>query len=391
MSQELISHSRDLKKLRDEGYEIEVRSGYALVHSVPYVNASRQIKFGTLVSELTLAGDRTTKPNTHVIYFRGEHPCNKDGTKMIGIQHQSKDEMLLDGVQVNHSFSNKPPNGYDDYYGKFTQYICLMAAPAYSLDNSVNAQTFRIIESNEDHVFKYLDTCSSRNNMAGINAKLAFQKIGIVGLGGTGSYVLDLVAKTPVKEIHLFDGDLFLQHNAFRAPGATSKTELERKRFKVDYFRDIYSAMRKNIVTHPVEITETTVGEVLSMDFIFVCIDDGESKALLLRKIIAAEITCIDVGMGIQAVDDSLIGIVRTTTLTPSKNDHVERRISLDSAEGGNDYTTNIQTADLNCLNAALAVIKWKKLQGFYHESGHEHHTTYTINTGVIDNDEYQV
>ena len=48
-----------------------------------------------------------------------------------------------------------------------------------------------------------------------------------MGLGGTGSYVLDLVAKTPVWEIHLFDGDAFLQHNAFRSPGAPSLDELE--------------------------------------------------------------------------------------------------------------------------------------------------------------------
>jgi tRNA A37 threonylcarbamoyladenosine dehydratase len=33
-----------------------------------------------------------------------------------------------------------------------------------------------------------------------INDKLKPLRIGIVGLGGTGSYVLDFVAKTPVKE-----------------------------------------------------------------------------------------------------------------------------------------------------------------------------------------------
>ncbi|WP_318271316.1 ThiF family adenylyltransferase [Sphingobacterium cellulitidis] len=46
--------------------------------------------------------------------------------------------------------------------------------------------------------------------------KLERQKIAIIGLGGTGAYILDMVAKTPVKEIHLFDGDSFDQHNAFR-------------------------------------------------------------------------------------------------------------------------------------------------------------------------------
>ena len=56
MSQQLISRSSDLRKLRDEGYDVEIRSGYLLIKDVPYVNAKKEVKFGILVSELTLAG-----------------------------------------------------------------------------------------------------------------------------------------------------------------------------------------------------------------------------------------------------------------------------------------------------------------------------------------------
>ena len=75
--------------------------------------------------------------------------------------------------------------------------------------------------------------------------------MGIVGLGGTGSYVLDLVSKTPVSEIHLFDGDKFYSHNAFRAPGAASIEELENVEYKTDRFANMYGKMRKGIVSHP--------------------------------------------------------------------------------------------------------------------------------------------
>ena len=78
------------------------------------------------------------------------------------------------------------------------------------------------------------------------------KKIAIIGLGGTGSYVLDLVAKTPVKEIHLFDGDTFLQHNAFRSPGAPSGEELRAKLPKVTYLKNAYGKMHTGIVAHPV-------------------------------------------------------------------------------------------------------------------------------------------
>jgi hypothetical protein len=53
-----------------------------------------------------------------------------------------------------------------------------------------------------------------------------------------------------------------------------------------------------------------------------------------------------------------------------------------------NEYSQNIQIADINALNAALAVIKWKKLRGFYTDLGHEHNTTYGIDTNTITNDE---
>ena len=57
-----------------------------------------------------------------------------------------------------------------------------------------------------------------RAGISDLNAMLRGQKIAIVGLGGTGSYILDLIAKTEVSEIHLIDADEFVNHNAFRAP-----------------------------------------------------------------------------------------------------------------------------------------------------------------------------
>ena len=41
----------------------------------------------------------------------------------------------------------------------------------------------------------------------------------VIGLGGTGAYVLDFFVKTPVREIRAFDLDAFHVHNAFRSPG----------------------------------------------------------------------------------------------------------------------------------------------------------------------------
>lgn len=389
MSHKLINHSPDLKKLRDEGYEVEVKAGYLLVHSVPYVTSSKGIARGTLVSKLDLAGDRTAKPGDHVAYFRGEHPCNKDGSIITAIQHSSPKTKFSEGVEIDHMFSNKPRDRmYEDYYEKVTTYIKIISSQAQSIDSSVTARTFKPIESNEpDSVFNYLDTNSSRANIYVITSKLENQKIGIIGLGGTGSYILDFVAKTPVKEIHLFDGDSFLQHNAFRSPGAASVEKLREQPRKVIYLHQIYSNMRKNIIPHDFHITSLNLNEIAGMDFVFICIDNGEAKKSIFDKLIENGTPFVDVGIGVEIIDDLIIGSARLTTITGKKSDHIDKRVSF-SDKGNDEYSQNVQIAELNALNAALAVIKWKKIFNFYKDCDKEHNSVYDLYLNKILNDE---
>jgi hypothetical protein len=389
MSQQLISHSPDLKRLRDEGYEIEVRGGYLLVHHIPFVNSFKEIKFGILVSELTLISNTlTSKPNTHVIFFIGEHPCHKDGTIIAPIQHVSQNQILFEGITVNHAFSNKPSNGYPDYYAKVSRYADIISAPAKSLDNSVTEKTFRVVHTDSQSIFNYMDTNSSRANINFINSKFRDQKIAIVGLGGTGAYILDFIAKTPVKEIHLFDGDDFLQHNAFRSPGAPSDDELNMKMKKTFYFKKIYSRMHRGIISHEYYIDETNICELSKMQYVFICVDRNSVRKDLIEYILETGISFLDVGLGINIVDDSLIGTIRLTIGTSLKKDHLPKRISLTDSEDNNEYSTNIQIADLNALNAALAVIKWKKMSGFYQDLEMEHHCTYSLNVAQLINED---
>lgn len=389
MSQPLISRSPDLKQLRDEGYDIEIRSTYLLIKTVPYVNSSKEIKFGTLVSDLSLAGDVTTTPSDHVMRFAGDYPCNNDGSEISQIRHQSMNQTLDKDLVINHSFSSKPSGGYKNYYDKMTTYVAIISSPAHSIDPNVTATTFPAIEPSKDEsVFNYFDTASSR---AGINVatrKLEFGRLGIVGVGGTGSYVLDLIAKTPAKEIHLFDGDKFSNHNAFRSPGAPSIDELRNKPQKVTYFKERYSTMHRSIIPHDCYIDSSNVDQLREMDFVFICIDANKAKKIIVESLEAFGITFIDVGMGVDLVDASLHGILRVTTSTAKQRDHFRKRVSLADAGGDDDYDRNIQIAELNALNAAMAVIKWKKLCGFYLDFENEHHSTYTIDGNMLLNED---
>lgn len=392
MSQQLINHSPDLQRLRDEGYDIEIKSSYLLVKHIPYVNVRKEIASATLVSELSLTGDVTTTPNTHVVYFIGEYPCTKEGIEIDQIRHQSGQQQLAPDIVVYHSFSSKPSNGYSDYYEKMTTYATIVSSPAQSIDPSVTAKTFPVVEADdEESVFNYIDTASSRAGIAVVTKKLERGRIGIVGLGGTGSYVLDLLAKTPVKEIHLYDGDRFLQHNAFRSPGAPSIDELRTCSQKVSYFADRYSKMRKGIVGHSYYIDASNVEELAHMGFVFLCLDKGVVKRLIVDMLEECGVAFIDVGMGLNVVDDALQGILRVTTSTGEsrKQGRGKGRISFADGDDHNDYARNIQIADLNAFNAALAVIKWKKLCGFYVDLEREYHSTYTIDGNSLINDDH--
>jgi len=390
MSHQPANPSPDIVRLRDEGYEVEIRGAHLLISHVPCVNSARQIEFSTLVSKLEFAGDVITKSNDHVAFFIGPHPCHKDGSIMSQIQHGSQTQTLAEGIVVNHSFSNKPPNGYPDYYEKMNRYAEIISAPAQSLDPAVTAKTFRVIEAKaEESVFNYLDTNSSRAEIEAISGKLKGRRIGIVGLGGTGSYVLDLLAKTPVEEIHIFDADTFCQHNAFRAPGAPTVEQLRTPPLKVNYLAEIYSRMRRNIIPHAFALNAANVHLLRDLDFVFICMDDGRPKQELVALLEAGSASFVDVGMGVQVGEGNLLGIVRVTTSTPQKRDHFNKCVSFNDAKD-DAYSTNIQIAELNMLNAALAVIRWKKLCGFYHDMEHEHDCTYTINGNQLLSDHAQ-
>jgi tRNA A37 threonylcarbamoyladenosine dehydratase len=107
----------------------------------------------------------------------------------------------------------------------------------------------------------------------------------LIGLGGTGAYILDKVAKTPVPEIRLFDGDEFLNHNAFRAPGAPSLDQLREAPMKVDYFKAIYSRMHRGIKAHPVKLGRDNVHLLDGVTFAFIAMDDGPDKLAIIEKL----------------------------------------------------------------------------------------------------------
>jgi ThiF family len=391
MSKKLISLNLDLQRLQDEGYEVEIRNGYLILHSIPYVNSRCEIAMGMLATDLTLVNDQTQRPGDHQVWFAGEHPCNQDGSILSAISHSTAVQLLCEGLEVNHRFSNKPPEGYPDYFSKMSRYAEIISHQAMAIDQAATPRTFKPIESAEDDsVFLYIDSASSRAGIAGLAKKLAINKLAIVGLGGTGSYILDLIAKTHAREIHLFDGDQFQQHNAFRAPGAVSFERLNMKLSKVAHYAELYGHMRRGIIPHDGYLDDTTIDQLSGFDFVFVCVDKSAVRKLVSDFLHQKKISFIDVGMELELIEEQqcLIGTSRTTLSTPDKFDHFPRHVSLNENGADDLYRRNIQVADLNAMNAAMAVIKWKKYCNYYQDCYNEHQSAYAINAHQLTRDE---
>ncbi len=342
------------------------------------------------MSELTLAGDVAQRPSTHVMSFAGDHPCNKNGVEIDQIRHSAADVKIDESLTVNRSFSAKPPQGYVDYYDKVTTYVRILEGPAHAIDPNVTAKVFPLVLTDEeDSPFEYVDTASSRAQISALSAKFVGQRVGIVGVGGTGSYVLDFVAKTPVREIRLIDDDVFAQHNAFRSPRAAARDELRQRSKKVTYLKDRYSRVHRGIVAIDARVSAANVKLLEGLNFVFLCLDKGVAKAAIIAELERSNVAFVDVGMGVELVDGALLGALRVTTSTPDKREHVRKRVSLGDREGDDDYARNIQIAELNALNAALAVIKWKKYSRFYHDLEDEHNCTYSIDGNLVINGDH--
>ncbi len=78
---------------------------------------------------------------------------------------------------------------------------------------------------------------------------------------------------------------------------------------------------------------------------------------------------------------------MRTTASTKAQQMSAKTKIPF-TDDANNEYSRNIQIVDLNALNAALAVIKWKKIFGFYSDLDNEHHSVYTIDGNALDNED---
>ena len=214
------------------------------------------------------------------------------------------------------------------------------------------------------------------------DGRLTKERVAIVGVGGTGSHIFDYISKTPVWKIDLFDADPFLLENAKRSPGPFPDFSSEPPKGKLHAER--YKQTHADLTGCPEYIDEGNVRELGKYTTVFLCIDSGGIKRQILDVCMQHGVKLIHVGMGVLREDQTrqLSGILTVTACLPDAHGHAGKCIDLDDPPPPDQ---NHQTIELNALNAALAVIKWKQVLGIYADASRMLDCSYSIARHALD------
>lgn len=355
----------------ERGFALSIDGGYLVVRDIPYLDELLQLKWGAFVAKLEFIDRDRVKQDDHQVWFAGSVPHGLDGKPIPnlggGPTALSLGEVSRD-VVVQRRFSNKPlPSGmFTDFEAKIDSYLTIIGGPAMERYGA-NPYTFRATEAPADSVFKFRDTLTSRAEITDLASGFSNDVIAIIGLGGTGGYVLDFLVKTPVREIRGFDLDFFHVHNAFRSPGRLIESELGKP--KAEVYSDRYTSFREGLRIERKVIDASSTAELDGVTFAFVCVDMGTSRSHIFDLLIARKIPFIDVGIGLDRKRGPINGMIRTTMYPADNGQQVRDRGFAETSDQPNDiYKTNIQISEINALNACLAVIRFKQLRGFYFE-----------------------
>ena len=140
--------------------------------------------------------------------------------------------------------------------------------------------------------------------------------------------------------------------------------------------------MRRGIKAVDQPIDESNVHLLGECDTVFLCIDGGPVKRSHPGDVHAPRMSCSSTAEWVFTVLSPAGPLwgqyerrrscrIATTTLSHC--------IDFVDDDDIGEYERNAQMAELNALNATLAVIKWKKLRGFYNDLGKELDSMYVL------------
>lgn len=368
--QELASHNPFVQHLMDELYLPDFVGTYFVIRSLTYLDERGGLQFGDLATPIELSGDGVIQPPTptgHQAWFRGGRPHNPDGTQ-VHLGGGPQRIVIAADFETDQSFSCKLTDDqtgqlrpYHSFEEKIRTYLDKITGPAVA--KFPDSRTRRAIAARVEEQgtpLRYPDMLSSKYHMNDLSRLLVGKRVAIIGLGGTGSYILDFIARTHLAEIALFDDDAVLADTIFRYPGFIPGALNNKK--KVHALSEQYANWHSNITAVAERVTADNIESLALFDFTFVSIDDGPSRIFIVDWLSQRGIPFVDTGMGLNRVPGGLNGVARITGVDRTAFEETARTVFLPGERPEeDDYRRQAQIAELNALNAALAVIRFKQ------------------------------
>jgi molybdopterin/thiamine biosynthesis adenylyltransferase len=360
---ELVSHNPILKDLDELGYQLDFVGGYLIIYGLPYLDQEGALKYGDWVSQVDLI-DAVIDPSKHQAWWRGDRP--RDQTKReIRLGGGPGRVTVAPNFVTDHSFSFKlQENGVSRLYRSFEEkvqtYLDAITAPARAAyPDGPLSRGIDIKAAAQGSPLRFPDTMSANYNINDVSSLLRAKKVAIIGLGGTGSYILDFIARTHLERITLFDDDKVHVHTIFRIPGFIPRAIGEPK---VDALARQYGQWHAGLDPVPERITPENIERLADFDFVFVSVDDGPSRLTIVDWLTTKGIPYVDCGMGLTRSVVGLSGFVR---IAAGDRQAFERNVNTARLPVENpkddEYRKQAQIAELNALNAAMAVVRFKQ------------------------------
>lgn len=205
---------------------------------------------------------------------------------------------------------------------------------------------------------------------------VAQERVGIVGLGGVGAWIADLVVKADPREVHGWDYDYIEPKNILRMPGGLDPN-VWIGRPKADWFRETYSVIHTNVHSHNEKVLPENMQDVIERTtFGFVAVDDANDRMMVCDGLANAGIPFVVAGLSPVRKDKRVKVSMRIVTAhvgVPSWRDAIPQ-----VGQAGQDDYGSLDLPDVYSMAAGWAIQSWRRMRGQYWQEQREECLNYS-------------
>jgi len=200
---------------------------------------------------------------------------------------------------------------------------------------------------------------------------VAQERVAIIGLGGVGAWIADIVVKADPREVHGWDHDCIEPKNILRMPGGIDPN-VWIGRPKASWFQKTYSLIHTNVHGHNAKVQSENLQEVIEgITFAFVAVDEADDRMMVCDALANAGIPFVVAGLSPVRKDKRVKVSIRIVTAhigVPSWREAIPQ-----VGQAGQDDYGSLDLPDVYSVTASWAIQSWRKMRGqFWQEQREE-------------------